>query len=378
MTLRNRHDEQTQLAVDRYNQQKKVVAARPAIFNSLACGYRSPDSYCTLFKANCYTELKYPDTPVLSCLECPIRTTLVPLDLTQLDLPLPDVLVEPQHRHRIQGLEPDAFQLNCSIIQYAGKILLAYRKRWDHAEIWLAELDSEFNAISNTKIELPVTEYNNLGNEDPRLLVYRERLYLAFNGFSRVNGVNRTHMFYAHLLRDYAVGATFLPHFEARNLWEKNWSFFEHNSRMFAIYSAKPFTVLKVRQDRAWIAFTPPVCFPPEIGSIRGGSSPYLYRGEYYCFTHNVFTHNNERWYSMGCYTFDSNPPFRPLRYLPGSLLLANPVDRPQIHVPHVVFPNGAYEDSGEWVVSYGYYDRYSEIVTFSTEELDANLCPLL
>jgi len=290
---------------------------------------------------------------------------------------LPSQLLEPIFRHRVGNLAVDQFQLNCGIIKYEGKTLLAYRKGWGNAEVWLAELDDNFDAISNVKLEVPATKYNELGSEDPRLFIHEGKLFLMFIGYTQATGKRATHILYSLISSNGAVVSTFLPYLSARGAWEKNWGFFSYRKELYAVYSIHPHIIIKVSDDRAWISTITSLVYPDYLGSPRSGSSPFLHNDEWYCFTHNCFRYGNNRWYGMCCYTFENKPPFKPLRYADGFLMLPDKKDRPASHVPHVIFPNGAYLENNEWIVSYGYYDKYSEVVKFDAMQLEGVLKPI-
>lgn len=370
-SARQRHAEQTIQAVAATQYVLELAKQRQPVYNSLACGYRTPDNYCLPHGTNSLV----PDSDGYNCGDCLERlTTVSEFNRADPQDDLPTLLLKPLSRKRIVGLEPDTFQLNSSIIRFDNATLLAYRKGWTRSNIWLAELDDSYNVLSNVQVDLPVTEYNISGSEDPRLFIHGKHLYLEFCGFQSGSNATRTNILYSAITPQGRVLFTCLPSFKARRHWEKNWSFFSYSDLLYAVYSIEPHIILRIEGDLAWVAHESFSSFPREIGWLRGGSSPYLFDGEWYCFTHNVFRYKDERWYSLGCYTFENEPPFRPTRFLPGSLLLPTSTDRPEKHVPHCVFPCGAYQTNDRWIVSYGYYDRYCEIVEYDVAELESQL----
>jgi len=379
LSARARIDKQTELAYSRYTIDKNLEGKAAVIYSSLDCGYRSPNNICSLHGA-CS---QIPDSSGTYCGDCTSRTSKLQTFLNKPKIPgLPAQLLQPTFRNRIQGLVTDPNIFNCSILVYEGKTLLAYRKSWSKAEVWLAELDSSFNAISNVKLDIPRTKFNQIGSEDPRLFVHNGKLFVSYTGYSSYPRKSLAHMMYSLITPEGKVISTFLPYLSVRNEWEKNWAYFSHANTLFAVHSLNPYTVLEVQDEYAWIHFISDPVFPvslQDIGSARGGSSPYLYQTpngqyEWYCFTHNLFMIENDFWYGMSCYTFENKPPFKPVRYLPGHMLLATPKDRPGLSTPHVIFPCGAYVQDGKWTISYGYYDVYCEVAQFDVKELDSKM----
>jgi hypothetical protein len=66
----------------------------------------------------------------------------------------------------------------------------------------------------------------------------------------------------------------------------------------------------------------------------------------------------------MGCYTFESSPPFKVLSYTPKALFRGNPY----------LLPNGAIFENGKWLVSCGIDDSSWKLLTFDHKKLLENM----
>jgi FkbM family methyltransferase len=306
-------------------------------------------------------------------------------------------------RERIEprSLWPSTHQFNCSQIVYQGQTLLAYRVHWQDARLALATLDEQGNVLRNDLLKLHLGD----AQEDPRLFVFRDELYVSFTAYYHREGSQWTDVCYARLERDSRATAVqlpdfgaedgrncksscatgkwhvveeFVPYYAGRQPWEKNWGFFEHEGQLYAVYSIRPHRVLRIEGNRATLVAETDVPFPAKSGLLHGGAPPVFHRGEYYCFFHRRHGATHEKAYTLDLYTFEGRPPFRPSRYVPVPLLVPSLADRPSETTPHAVFPGGAYIDARHrWCVSLGYYDQWCERVYFGINQIEACLVPL-
>jgi predicted GH43/DUF377 family glycosyl hydrolase len=152
---------------------------------------------------------------------------------------------------------------------------------------------------------------------------------------------------------------------------EKNWTFFEYEGELHAIYSIRPHRVLKIQGTEAVEHSLTPGCPPWVGGHWRGGAAPCKIGEEYWCFCHGKID-SNPFVYSIGLYCFEARPPFRVTRYTPEPLFWADGKDiPPELNWARVVFCNGAILENGIWKCSAGIHDCHSDIFEFSHEEVE-------
>lgn len=281
--------------------------------------------------------------------------------------------ISPLWQKRVEGLSNEV-AFNNSIILFGGKRLMAYRTAWAGSNIDLCELDGDYRPVWTKRLKLPICKYNNGGREDPRLFTFRGELYVSYIGvevWGRGNTI--TNQMYAKLDSNLEVEWTTLPVYHERQFWEKNWGFFEHDRELYAVYSIMPHKVLHIAGDHATLAHETPNAMPWKCGVARGGAPPVLHNGEYYSWFHGA-QDEHYRFYSIGLYTFENKAPFTPNCMLTEPLLMADTHERPAAHVPHCVFPGGAVLENNAWVVSYGYYDKWSHLIGFDVNEVAMGL----
>jgi FkbM family methyltransferase len=284
-------------------------------------------------------------------------------------------------RRRIDSalLLPAEYQFNNSIIRYGDKLLMAYRLKWSGARIAIAELDEQFRPIRNWPLSLT----KGTAQEDPRLWIYNGKLHVSYSAYRSIAGSPGTDVCYARLEYDYGwkVAEEFTPHYADRDHWEKNWGFFEHRGELLCLYSIKmddvPFRILKIDGERTELIAEHKCDFGHKAGVLHGGAPPVLHQGEYYCFYHRRLGATSEKVYSIDLMTFEARYPFRPARHITAPLLLPNRADRPGPKVPHAVFPGGAVLQRGAWNVSFGYYDKWSEVAKWDFNHIEEALEPL-
>lgn len=347
-------------------------------WDSLACVYRGDrvggDIHVCHLKGQCSrTE---PVEGMQRCDQCSERspTIVYPASGWPQVESIPEPAITPMWRVRIP-LKTHSIVLNNSIIEHRGRLYMAYRNGWGGANIRICELNDRYEVVRNEPLKIARSQWNSVGCEDPRLFVYRGKLHVAFTGVESQRGLI-AHVMYARISDNFAVEQVFLPQFMSRNAWEKNWSFFEHEDRLYCEYSCRPRIILSVDDDKASIVHADPDGHQA-IGTIRGGASPVFWRGEFYCFDHRVMKLGSESWYVIGVHTFESKPPFRLARSSELPLLIPDRNHRPQPHVPFVVYPCGAVLRNNQWVVSFGYFDHRCELAAFDVNEVEKLLSPV-
>lgn len=262
------------------------------------------------------------------------------------------------------------FRFNPGLIEFRGRLLMAYRTGWYGSNVAISEILPDGSFGPYTVLDLFFPERANYGREDPRLFLHRDRLHVAYIGVSGKQGP--THQLYARLNDDLTTDAMFYPHYEHRRDWEKNWQFFSHGGELLAVYDARPHTVLSVQGGRTQKIYEEHWSPRWSGGMIRGGASPVLVGNEYWCWFHG--RKDPQRLYSSGVYTFSAEPPFRPLRYTPEPLHVADKKSKPRDQYVAVTFPSGAVLRDGKWLIASGLHDRWIEFHHYDHDAVDRAL----
>jgi len=364
----------------RKRRSRNIATAMPAhpAWDSMACVYRgekiSGDRYQCHLKGECSrtTDIE----GLQRCDRCSSRSHEIVYPEASWPVmdavPAPPVI--PLWKKRLP-IKTNPIVLNNAIIEYRGRMCMAYRNGWGGAKLRMCVLNHKYDIIENVPIEMPRSRWNSVGCEDPRLFIYQDKLHIAFTGVEPNNGIV-THVMYARLNDRFQVEQVFLPHFSGRSLWEKNWSFFEHGDRLYCEYSCNPRIILEVVDDEAKVAYADPSGHK-SIGTIRGGASPHLWRNEFYCFDHRVFRHQGRKWYMIGVHTFENQPPFHLARSAELPVLVPDEHERPGAGPPSVVYPCGVVMRNNQWVVSYGNYDTWCELAAFDVNQVEKMLQPV-
>lgn len=277
---------------------------------------------------------------------------------------------------------------NCSIIEDKGKLLLAARAFWNGAELVIGELGEDLQPVADSfvHLEIPASAACRDGREDPRLFHFGGRVHVSFDGVfchpDALGGGMDVHMLVARLDEEARkVEEVWEPQYAGRRAWEKNWTFFEHEGRLFSVYAitGDPLTNANARHTvlahdppRAWIAFNEPWRCRWSRGIMRGGASPVRVGDEYWHFFHS-FIHNTE--YTLGLYAFEARPPFRPTRIVTRPIYVVEKQDVPG-EVP-CFFAGGAVKRGARWLVAGGVVNRICRVLEFEHRALDRLLVPV-
>lgn len=278
-------------------------------------------------------------------------------------------------------------RFNASIIEDGDGFVMAYRDGWSGSDVWTVRLDRDFMPVDepvllNLRNEWRRTKWPrktwrcpgvSVGREDPRLFRHKGRLHCAFIGVEPT----RTNQCFARLNDDRTVDDAWQVNVPERRGWEKNWSMFEVDGDLYAVYLTHPFhTVVRIDCERATIVHREPNWFPWDGGELRGGAPPVRVGDEFWSFTHDRVDINGMPTYRMHLYTFDAAPPFAPRRMVREPILIADRTTKPA-GVACCVFPCGAVRVGDDWIVSMGVHDRWTELRKFSHAELDRRLQPV-
>ena len=111
-----------------------------------------------------------------------------------------------------------------------------------------------------------------------------------------------------------------------------------------------------------------------DYGQMRGGASPWMHNGEFYNFFHHMTEAHGYRLYSVGVYTFSTDPPF------PVRRMSIQPIDVAEVNrvkLIDVLFPAGAFPQGDEWVVTMGLHDESSIIRHYPQSYIERSLVPV-
>lgn len=289
-------------------------------------------------------------------------------------VPRCDILRRFDHRNLFPNLY--GMRFNPSIAPWKDGYAMVYRTGWKGSDIFICTTDKNFEPRGKAhKLELH-HRHARYGREDPRLFWFRDQLHIAYAGVVAGGGRRlHTNILYARLNDRLKVERVFYPHYQRRNLWEKNWQFFEHDNKLYCVYSIAPHRILHIDGEVATDAYLTPTNAPWVGGEPRGGASPVLVDGEWYCFFHSrVDRKEIGRVYNTGLYTFENVPPFRVTRITPEPFQEADHTNKPGDQYAAVVFAGGAVLDGDRWIIANGIHDRWSEIHAFDAIDIDRRL----
>lgn len=245
---------------------------------------------------------------------------------------------------------------NPSITRWRGKLLIAWRRGWFSARLWLGELSEDHRLRWGRELDFSrlwrLTEEDWL--EDPRLIVAGGKVLVAFTFVKRPDIFMALATLNESLeVEDCRILGT------AHRRWEKNWQFFEHDRVLHTVYNPNPHTVgwcagqeIRVpaadgaRHEWAW-------------GEVRGGTPPVRVGEEYFSFFHS----SQKGHYVAGFYAFEAKPPFRVTRWPTQPCMVAALDHWRSGHA--VVFPGGAILEEGQWLVAFGWHDAYCCLAWF-------------
>ena len=295
---------------------------------------------------------------------------------------------------------------NASILEYDGKLLMAYRRvcagegEYEHSDIGLCTLDSDYQPIkkTNRKLEIELVRHGKFNNqEDPRLFMYNEELYCSFincmydyswpnQGLCKLDSdyaptkiwfLNYGHNWNASLLQKncYSPREGVYYYKTAIPGIEKNWTFFGNGEYLNMLYWVNPTEIVRVdlttstvlrivkakKKDIDW-----------KWGNLSGGTPPVLHNGEYHTFFHSFYDHNGQRVYAMGYYAFEAKFPYKMTKISKSPIIEAD--KKSLADYKHaVVFPCGAIIKDDEWLISCGWNDAEIKLIKVPHEEILKN-----
>lgn len=279
--------------------------------------------------------------------------------------------------------------LNGSIIEYKGKTIFCYRMEarpfCTIMKLGICYLDSDMQPIekSNVLLELyseltsPETGHKfacGFHVEDPRLFIYNDELYLSYTdgyqmGQAKINPdtLQAEKSFYIEKPDD--------------NRTEKNWTFFEHDKKLFSVYDINTHTIFEMHGHEWEQKYQSSFESFWNYGELRGGTSPIFHNGEYIAFFHSAKGELKKgvmhRQYFMGAYTFEAKPPFRITSMTTKPIIAGEYIEPSAPRLSNkifVVFPAGVIRKDDNFLVSFGYNDYENRIVEVTDEFLKGQL----
>lgn len=230
--------------------------------------------------------------------------------------------------------------------------------------------------------------------EDPRVLQHNGRVWVSCCDFIwQRKKWTGAHQIITEVTRDWNYINRYDPMYGGNGYTlgqnkshEKNWLWFVHDGKPHLIYKAYPHEVVAFNSqfvsekskghedDLSWpVGYkTHWACSAWNYGEMRGGTNPILVGDEYYTFFHSSTPWMPpKRQYHMGCYTFESKPPFKVKRITTTPLLSGSQKDPWSKGKPLVVFPCGAVFENGNFTVSMGINDICSAWIEIPKDDLD-------
>lgn len=276
-----------------------------------------------------------------------------------------------------QSLYPhlSGMRFNCSLIADGDGYVFAWRDGWRGSNIWACRMTPDFQPLGDAvRLDLPHKEAN-YGREDPRLFRFRGQLHVSFIGVVGGRRIRHTSQLYARMGDDLRVQQVFYAQGYGRRFWEKNHGYFEHDGQLYAVYTINPHRVLRIDDETASEASTSPgFSWPCE--EPRGGAPPVRVGNEFWSFFHSRQWHNGRLRYNVGLYCFQAAPPFAITRYVPEPIFEAD-LEQKHDNYADVVFTGGAVPLADNWLIAVGVHDRWSEILSFHRDELEARMVKL-
>lgn len=266
--------------------------------------------------------------------------------------------------------------------------------------IALCRFDGELRVVANSQVPFsPLVQFPDPSEysaqattwfADPRLYRLQGRLWVYWNsGWHEPNN----HQFLQEI-----DPSSLTPVGSPRELvlagprqkLEKNWSLFEAEGTVYAIYTVNPHRVLRlsfdgngpIRASDFAVATPNPGGYAQVHGGLRGGAPPQRVENHFYSFCHSIENDPAGYRYVATVYRFEASAPFRPTDMPLRPLSIEIP---PELHrklrklnpaVGEVVYPAGAGFADGQWFVSIGIDDERSAIAVIEHSEVLQSLAP--
>ena len=341
------------------------------VLNPLPCDHRGiavPNAAGTRANAKWY-KCDHPEKPlgdvVCSCAGCGPRCAKYTPNWDTVAWPL--LLDETRLAPHITGT-----RFNPSIVRFKGRYLLAFRNRWSGSDIYINELDNDLIPTDRCKKLNLIHSASSRGREDPRLFVHDNKLHVSYTGVEGDGANKHTNQLYAVLNDAWDVEEVYHPAYVYRNVWEKNWVFFSHEGKLYAIYRTHPqHTVLHINGNNAELMAMTELNVLWRYGEIHGGASPVRLGDYYYHFYHSYTRRGEQRTYYTGCAVYDAAPPFTIRRITADPVATADTSTKPHGKKSAVLFVGGAILYNKSWILVSGVHDRYAELREFTQDYVE-------
>lgn len=326
--------------------------------------------HCNARKCGVVTAGRPYDRSVGTCFACPVRQKPPVFPVVQ-----PTV-------YREIGLPTKARQegaYNCSLYDDGRSgFAFAYRSKWAGSDIRLGRISDNYRSMGQLMPTLALHPRAVRGREDPRLFRYRGEWHFSFTGYEARDYF--CSVLYAKVSPWPFVSKVYYPQYSRRNHAEKNWGFFEYHDDLYAVYSIGPgeHRVLKIDGESVTVEHSTEWVPPWQWGVMRGGASPFRIGDEYYSWFHGVKGGTGTRNYTIGLYTFEARPPFRPRRIIAEPLVIggySHWADGEGV-AKYIVFPCGAAMKKDRWHISAGEHDNKCSVFVFDAAAVEKELKP--
>lgn len=267
---------------------------------------------------------------------------------------------------------------NGSILEHEGCLLLAYRYHDGQTlstKIALAQVSFAGDVLSNRTLDIPC---DGQSVEDPKLFLWNDNPMVCWVQSTWPEAPPTAVVKYG-VIEGSRVVSVHQPAPPKPKPIEKNWC---PMTKGTFIYDSEPDqTILTFEGDKLHEEQHCPAPHWP-YGAIRGGTPPVPYRGQLLRFFHSGLDNEYDGWrrrYFLGACLHDRTPPFavsavsaRPIVY--GSEIDDLPVsqrgDCPQ-YKGRVIFPGGAVEHDGHFLVAAGCNDSAVVILKIKPDQLN-------
>lgn len=190
----------------------------------------------------------------------------------------------------------DYYLTNPAIQRLSGQWVMAYKVVTPHyglERFAICRLDDALNVVSGSVVPLSDTIPNITSQVgDPRLVVYRERLWAVYCHFRLPSLLYLVEVDAATLS---ARGPSHPLLLDDRQWQEKNWMLFEHEGELLAVYTIAPHVILHldmrgddaIRCRRVYTTAWDVSTYARRYGEPRGGAPPVRVGDAYYAFFHS-------------------------------------------------------------------------------------------
>ncbi len=282
---------------------------------------------------------------------------------------------------------------NNGLLRHKGKLWMCYRFHLKEASGRCATAIVELDPVSfqprGTSQHLALSgPTGSEHHEDARLFMFKGEPHLSYTEMRGYRpGVDYTCVIrYAKLkLRGnrWQIVEVFQPRYASNDGRgkEKNWVFFETDGKLYAVYSTGPqHVVIELEGERVKNTYSSPGA-AWSWGHLRGGTPPILQNdGTFLSIFHSSLPGEEPphfvRYYA-GAYTFESKPPFAPIRISTRPIMAGSEEDGHKVDPryvagwkPYVVFPCGLVVDDSRLLVSFGVNDWQCALGTLTIDQL--------